>query len=271
MHCVNPYLTRHRQVRKTLLAVVMLVVACTANAQQIGQQNSSCGLPKSTEEQVQEIIAAIKNAPTNGENKRAAALAIIQLQDKAKHETLVEAMDDDGNAILTRIVIAQILIHLTTVEGDMDAVPPLIHSLNKDSCLYAFMVLAHLKERAVDALVAGLDEKDDNVSRHVGWLLGIVGAPAVPPLVEKLKDDEPHVRKCAAFALGEIEDGTAVPSLVGLLKDEDGDVRASSVEALAKITSRDFGDPRGDTNAAIARWLGWWTEAGQREYGGEGK
>jgi len=258
------------EMRRITFALLVLAHICCLSAQEVNQEGATYGPRKSTQQEVQTIISAIRDAPANGETKRTAVLALIEIEDTAKYDVLVEALDDTDNNPLARIAIAQVLIHLTVIQGDMDAVLPLIRSLGKDSCLYAFMVLAHLKDRAANALIQALDKKDDSISRHVGWLLGIVGEPAVPSLIEKLKDEELHVRKYAAFALGEIEDKKCVPSLISLLDDESEEVRVFAAEALGKITSKHFGNPKKDIDTVAAKWLGWWTETGKAEYRPEG-
>lgn len=62
-----------------------------------------------------------------------------------------------------------------------------------------------------------------------------IGATAVEPLIGVLQDDNPTVRRYAAWALGEIKDARAAKPLVAALGDEDGFVQNSAAEALGKI------------------------------------
>jgi HEAT repeat protein len=69
--------------------------------------------------------------------------------------------------------------------------------------------------------------------------LGEIGAPAVEPLIEALKDESYFVRISAVQALGKIKDPRAVVPLIQALKDKDFNVREKTVEALAELA-----DPR---------------------------
>ncbi|MFX0163468.1 MAG: HEAT repeat domain-containing protein, partial [Candidatus Hodarchaeota archaeon] len=65
--------------------------------------------------------------------------------------------------------------------------------------------------------------------------LGMIGEPAVEPLIQALKEKDRYVRKEAAFALGEIADARAVEPLIQSLKDEDLGVQKEATDALEKI------------------------------------
>jgi HEAT repeat protein len=67
--------------------------------------------------------------------------------------------------------------------------------------------------------------------------LGRIGAAAVPPLIDALRDRDPAVRLKAIEVLGRMgEDaGAAVPELVRLLDDPDIDVRKAAARTLGRI------------------------------------
>ncbi|HZC79685.1 MAG TPA: HEAT repeat domain-containing protein, partial [Ktedonobacterales bacterium] len=50
-----------------------------------------------------------------------------------------------------------------------------------------------------------------------------------------LRDNEPELRRMAAFALGEMDDIKAAPLLAGALRDQDAETRAMAAEALGKL------------------------------------
>jgi len=77
-----------------------------------------------------------------------------------------------------------------------------------------------LREELADALGRAGD------SRGRGMLEGL------------LIDDEPRVRRAAAFALGELEDQAAVPALTKALRDPDRETGILAVEALGKLGAR---------------------------------
>lgn len=88
---------------------------------------------------------------------------------------------------------------------------------------------------AVRKLIRQLKAPDWNVRTDAAKALAKVGAPAVPALIGALKDDDRHVRRGAAWALGLTKDPRAVPSLTNALKDDDGPVRDNAIAALGSI------------------------------------
>lgn len=89
-------------------------------------------------------------------------------------------------------------------------------------------LLGAAKTGAVPARVAAIDE----IATHKE-----AAAPAVPTLVELLKDPSPDVRAHAAHALGEIGEAAkpAAPALALLLKDSDQTVRRQVIKAFIGI------------------------------------
>ncbi len=88
----------------------------------------------------------------------------------------------------------------------------------------------------------------DNVARRQAAFRAIVsiGKPAVPTLVDGLKDEDPEVRIDCASALGEIGPAAleAVPALKNALNDDVGDVVGAVSIAFRKIdpdAARDAG------------------------------
>jgi HEAT repeat protein len=67
--------------------------------------------------------------------------------------------------------------------------------------------------------------------------LGLSGKPGlVEPIVRRLKDESPEVRRAAAWALGSLEDAAAIPPLIELLqRDADPRVRQAAAWAIGSI------------------------------------
>jgi len=61
------------------------------------------------------------------------------------------------------------------------------------------------------------------------------GRPAVPALLERLKDEDAHVRKMVALTLGDIGAPEAVPALRAALNDSCDAVRRRVVIALEEL------------------------------------
>ena len=88
-------------------------------------------------------------------------------------------------------------------------------------------------------LIEKLTDNDFQLHHDAADAIVKIGSPAVPALIEALKDENRQVRWRAASALGEIgpEASPAVPSLIDTLQDEDGYVRRIAAYALGKIGS----------------------------------
>lgn len=91
----------------------------------------------------------------------------------------------------------------------------------------------------VAALCGTLREERWEVRYAGAGVLREIGAPAVPPLIELLRDKSANVREWAAEVLGRIKDPRAVPTLIEALKDDDFVVRGIAAAALGGIK-----DPR---------------------------
>lgn len=90
-------------------------------------------------------------------------------------------------------------------------------------------------------LLKALRGSDPVVQAQASLLLGSIGRPAVPVLIEALKDGDRDVRTAAAAALISIgpEARFAVGTLVRALRDEDYFVRWNSVVALGEIGDKE--------------------------------
>ena len=100
--------------------------------------------------------------------------------------------------------------------------------------------LVNIGSPAVPSLIEALKNQDHNLRWHAASVLGDLGteaAPAVPALTTALQDEDGQVRLYATLALGNI--GTAakaaVPSLMAALQDKEQYVRIYVPSALRKI------------------------------------
>ena len=87
----------------------------------------------------------------------------------------------------------------------------------------------------IAALLTKLTDKDGLVRKPARDALVEIGSPAVPGLIELLKDKRTHVRWEAAKALSEIADPLAAPALVEALEDNDPGIRWLGAEGLIRM------------------------------------
>ena len=91
-------------------------------------------------------------------------------------------------------------------------------------------------QRAVEALVETLKDREPGVREQAVWALGALDASdAVPALTGALKDPDPRVRRQAAWALGAIDDRRGAAPLVSALADEDDRTREQAAWALGAL------------------------------------
>jgi HEAT repeat protein len=103
------------------------------------------------------------------------------------------------------------------------------------------------KEKALQALVTSLTDKDPEVRHEAASVLAAFGRDAwkaVPALTDSLHDSDASVRQTTAVALGKIG-GAAKPALRELLKslaDQNEEVRQAAARAIELIGLPDFND-----------------------------
>ncbi len=87
-------------------------------------------------------------------------------------------------------------------------------------------------------------------------------------LGDKLRDDDPEVRRAAALASAMKEERSHVPRLIDLLADPEPPVARAAHAALKSLTAQDFGpEPdatRADVAQAVLRWKDWWRKNGEK-------
>lgn len=103
--------------------------------------------------------------------------------------------------------------------------------------------LAKVGKPAVPALIEALKDKNESVREYASWALVSIAREhpkydwrsAAPALIDALKDENWVVRANVATAFAETDDASAVPALIERLRDEDSEVRARAATALEWI------------------------------------
>ncbi len=93
-------------------------------------------------------------------------------------------------------------------------------------------------ERVLDPLVNQL--RSDEFGLDAIEALVDLGEPAVPRLIEALRDKDENIRKNTVITLGRIKHASALEPLIAMLEDKDWFTRLTAAAALEKI-----GDERG--------------------------
>jgi len=123
--------------------------------------------------------------------------------------------------------------------GDPRAVEPLVAALKYVSQVVrraAVEALGSIGDaRAVLSLLAALKDHNADVHDAASEALIKLGAAAVEPLIDELKDERPEVRLASIDVLGKIGDTRAVDPLILALKDENIPVRQVTAIALGRI------------------------------------
>ncbi len=101
-----------------------------------------------------------------------------------------------------------------------------------------------LEQMGLDGLIAALQRNEDpHIRRYAAYLLGKNGDPRVVPLlIKSLSDLDKGVREQAAFALSAIGK-TAIEPLKKAMEDPKWETRYRAVEALGKIADQQVVSP----------------------------
>jgi len=173
---------------------------------------------------------AIRGLGYIGPNARMAVASLIALLEKDSKENKMETAPTLG----------------AIGPAARPAVPFLVSSMKKNElptivAVRALVRIGYSPKEAVPLLIAQLRADTNSFARSAtASCLGLIGAdaaPAVPALIDALRDPESRTRAHIALALGQIgpDASGAVPVLTQLLNDEWWYVRQNSAAALGKI------------------------------------
>lgn len=123
--------------------------------------------------------------------------------------------------------------------GDPKAVNRLINVLEGKSKYMRWLAAEALGNigdpRAVNPLINALTSRDEDFNNFVESALAKFGKSAVDDLIHALKNKNKNIRRCAAYALGIINDVKAKDPLLEAINDKNDDVRYAIAEALGKL------------------------------------
>ncbi len=220
------------------IAVALLAVACGS-------------LARAADESLAELTAKLKSRDEKVRVQAVDALGSLGAEAKGAVADLAAALADQSPAVRAHAVQALQLIGPSAAT----AVPALAKALSDgDPHVRRNAVVAlHNLETNSETVVAALSKAlgDEDMSVRIAALNGLtdLGEPAVPKLVDELKN--PAMRYWAILALGELgpQAKAAVEPLSKTLDDQQPDVRREALIALAKIGP----DAAGTAPAVMAR------------------
>ncbi len=183
------------------------------------------------------LKSVIQSLLASGE-MRHLTVGIVVDMGKAVVEALASLLEDDDEEV--RHVAAVALAKM----GDARVGPFLLNALRECSDIVTVDNLLNMGKPAVEALIAGLDDKDADLRWRCVLALGETGdRQAVEPLAKALKDENMRIREAAAQALGKIGDKRAVSALIDALSDDDHYVREFAANSLGDIGEESAVEP----------------------------
>jgi HEAT repeat protein len=109
----------------------------------------------------------------------------------------------------------------------------------------AAIALAAMSQPAVEPLINAMNNENPSVRRNAAWAIGEIRgglntdrSAALEPLIAALGDADTWVRMAAAFSLGEMRPPRATEALIAALGDVDVNVRMMVVRALGELKTR---------------------------------
>lgn len=162
--------------------------------------------------------------------------------DERVRAAAVDALEEIGDGALDRL-IARVVGADRTGEATLPAAAyrrALTNDLPEIRMAAASVVGRLGVTEAVPPLLERIDDPDPLVRRRVVRAAGLVGDPrAVEPLAKLARRSRPQIRADVATALGEIGDERALEALLPLASDDDNRVRLAAVKALGEFASAD--------------------------------
>ncbi len=170
----------------------------------------------------------------------AEALGRIGPDAKAAIPDLIAAMGDPDSRVRAEAARALGGIGPDAAAAIPDLVRLLTRSHPAPAAEWAKESLTQIGTPAVPALLEVLRNDDPGACIAAIEALGKLGprsSPSLPRLIACLHDPSPRVRIAAARTLGEIgpEDAAVIPDLIDAIKDPDDEVSAAACDALARL------------------------------------
>lgn len=204
--------------------------------------------------------------------RRNAAEAMGDIDDPMVIEALIVALRDIDYDVRRLASDSLAKIGKSTVEPLIVAMKNKNYKIQEGAieALERMPMFAGIRDRrAVMPLIDKLKDTNPYIRKLAARALGSVGGSgslyetgdprAVEPLISALQDENSDVREAAAQALGPTGDPHAVEPLISALKDEDHFVRVRAAQALRGIKARLTSSSNGFGEDYL-KWQKWWEE-----------
>jgi len=89
--------------------------------------------------------------------------------------------------------------------------------------------------KSIELLISMFKDNNEQVQQYAMTALWNIGEPAVEPLIQASKSQDPNTRICAAIVLGKIGDERAIEPVKQLLNDTDERVRTEAQSAYNEL------------------------------------
>lgn len=188
-----------------------------------------------------ELIELVKNGDEAEKVLAAEALGKLGDEGKPAEETLKGALASPDP--LLKVAAAQAILLIdkednATTQAAMDTLVAVVEAEEGAAQLEAARAIGNADgraSRAIEALGKALKDEERHVALHAAHALASIGEPAVPVLIEAVKDE-----KSRRIALLVIEDlgptaKSAIPTLKELLSDKEPGIRRAAILALAGV------------------------------------
>jgi HEAT repeat protein len=171
-------------------------------------------------------------ADDDPETRREAARKLGEMSDERLAEPLLAALKDQNQSVrweATR-ALGQLLQFSTLID---------LGNANEQIRRAAAYDLVRLPDvRAVEPLIAALQDTDSKIRKHAADALGALGGVTIAPLAALLRCNDRGIRRSVGRALARIDDDRVVDVLALALHDSRSWVRETAAESLARLGDR---------------------------------
>ncbi len=177
------------------------------------------------------IRAILQDKKHPAEIRQAAAETLGRLRDPRALQPLIDALDEDSNAIRRSAVDG---LGWMRDPRAYEAIVPLLEDPDRHIRRRTVFALSRINDpRAIEPLKRLIQDEDHDVRNATLRVLRRLGA--VDALITAMSDERVDVRYNSAIALGRLADASACPVLMAALRDKSGKVRGAAAISLGKI------------------------------------